>query len=136
MNIYFGNFVITVSTLMVCAIVFYIIYTAVKQKQIEHWGRRIALLALFGLVTCCFVAARDGYYLSVQASFNTAVTAGLFKIDSLQSTLCCIGGAIIAFSSLSSIFIKNSKYRKVMFFVLSSAIILKILIIEISRWLV
>ena len=136
MNIYFGDFVTTVSTLMVCAVVFYIIYTAVKQKQIEHWGRRIALLALFGLLTCCFVATRDDYYLSVQASFDSAVTAGLFKIDSLQSTLCCIGGAIIAFSSLTSIFIKSQKYRKAMFFVLSAAIILKIIIIEISRWLV
>lgn len=136
MNHYFGNFVTTVSTLMVCAVVFYIIYTAVKQKQIEHWGRRIALLALLGLATCCFVATRDGYYLSVQASFSTAVKAGLFKIDSIQSTLCCIGGAIIAFSSLSSIFIKSQKYRKVMFFVLSAAIVLKTLIIEISRWLV
>lgn len=121
---------------MVCAVVFYIIYTAIKQKQIEHWGRRISLLALFGLLTCCFVATRDSYYLSIQASFDTEVTAGLFKIDSLQSTLCCIGGAIIAFSSLSSVFIKSQKYRKAMFFVLSAAIIIKILIIEISRWLV
>lgn len=136
MNLYFGNFVTTVSTLMVCAVIFYIIYTAVKHKQIEHWGKRIALLALFGLVTCCFVAARDGYYLSVQASLSTAIKAGLFKIDSIQSTLCSIGGAIIAFSSLSSIFIKSQKYRKAMFFVLSLAIALKILIIEISRWLV
>ncbi|MFT9078294.1 hypothetical protein [Ethanoligenens sp.] len=136
MNMYFGNFVTAVSTLMVCALIAYIIYTAVKQKKIEHWGRRIALLAFFGLVTCCFVAVRDGYVLSVNASIDSAVKAGLFKIDSLQSTLCCIGGAIIAFSSISSIFVKNPKYRKAMFFVLSAAIIFKTLVVEISRWLV
>jgi hypothetical protein len=87
-------------------------------------------------VVCCFVAIRDGYHLSVQASFDAAITAGLFTLDSIQSNLCCIGGAIIALSSISSIFVKNQKYRKAMFFILSTVILLKALIIEISRWLV
>lgn len=136
MDIYFGDFVTTVSTLMICAAIAYIVYTAIKHKQIKFWGRRIALLALFGLVLCCFAATRDSYHLSVENFFDIADTTGVFAFDSIQSILCCIGGAIIAFSSLSSIFVKNQKYRKIMFFMLSTAIILKILIIEISRWIV
>lgn len=136
MSLYFRDFVSTVSTLMVACAVIYIFYSGIKNRQIQHWGRRIALLAIFGLVICCFVAVRDGYDKSVQAYFDSEVTAGLFTLDSIQSTLCCIGGAVIAFSSISSIFIKNAKYRKVMFFTLSSVVTLKILIVEISRWMV
>lgn len=133
---YFENFIATMSTIMVILALVYIIYSAINNKKVKYWGRKIALLALFGLVICCFVAVRDGYDKSVQSTFDMSVKAGIFTLDSIQSTLCCIGGAIIAFSSLSSIFIKNQKYRKAMFFVLSSAFIFKTLVIEISRWLV
>ncbi len=133
MELYFGNFVTTVSTLLIFAMVCFIVYTIFKREEIQFWGRRVAFIALYGLLICCFVATRDNYHLSVQASFDNTVTAGLFTIYSIQSTLCCIGGAIITFSSISSIFVRNQKYRKVMFFVLSAAIIFKILVIEISR---
>ena len=133
MGLYFGNLTALLSTILLLAMFVFIGYTLVKQKSIRKWGRRIASLALLGLIVCCFVAARDGYQLSVQASFDNAVTAGLFKVDSIQSTLCCIGGGIIALICLLSIFIKNQKFRKVVFFVLSSAIIIKMLVIEISR---
>lgn len=136
MNLYFGNFVVTMSTLLILATWAVIVFSLIKCKSIEFWGRRIVALSLLGLLVCCFVATRDGYHLSVQASFDSSVDAGLFTINSIQSTLCCIGGGVIAFSSISSIFVKNQKYRKVMFFVLSSAIIIKTLIIEISRWMV
>jgi len=107
-----------------------------KHSAVEHWRRRIAVLTVLGLVVCCFVAARDGYHLSVQSSFDETVSAGLFTLNSIQSVLCCIGGGVIAFSSISSIFVKNKKYHKAMFFILSFAFIFKTLVIEISRWLV
>lgn len=133
MNLLIGDFTTTVSTILVATAWVFIIYTAIKQKEITRWGRRIGALMLLGWIICCFVATRDGYHLSVQASFDDSVNPGLFTIDSIQSNLCCIGGAVIAFSGLSSIFVKNQKYRKVMFFVMSSAIIVKTLVIEISR---
>lgn len=135
-SLYFGNFVTTASTVLVLAAWGYIAFTMVKHKSVEFWGRRVATLALLGLLVCCFVATRDGYHLSVQASFDASVVAGLFTIASIQSTLCCIGGAVIAFSSISSIFVKNQKYRKAMFFALACTIIIKTVIIEVSRWLV
>lgn len=66
MNLYFGNFVTTASTILVLVLWAFIVYSVVKQKEVEHWGRRIAGLALFGLLVCCFVATRDGYHLSVK----------------------------------------------------------------------
>ena len=133
---YFGNFVTTISTILVVIACIYIVCTIRKRNQIEYWGRRIAFLAILGLLICCFVAARDGYHLSVQASFNTSVEPGIFTIDSIQSTACCLGGAVIAFASLSGILIRNQKYRSVMFLVLSGTMIIKMLIIEISRWII
>ena len=136
MNLYFGTTVSTISTLLIISLITYIIYSTLKRDTVHYWGRKTALLASFGLIVCCFVATRDGYDKSVQASFDPTITSGVFSITSIQSTLCCIGGAIIAFASFSSIFVKNQKYRKVMFFTLCIAILIKILVIEISRWVV
>lgn len=136
MNLYFGNFVVTMSTVLVLVTWGFIFLTLVKQKCYEFWGRRVAALAFLGLLVCCFVATRDGYHLSVQASFDESVAAGLFTITSIQSILCCIGGAIIVFSLITSIFVKNQKYRKAMFFVLGGAVIFKTVVIEVSRWMV
>lgn len=134
MNLYFGDFVTTVSTILVLMVWGFIFFSLARHKKIEFWGRRIAVLALAGLLACCFVVMRDGYHLSVQASMDESVGAGLFDVSSIQSILCCIGGAIIMVSSVSAIFVKNQKYRKVLFFVLSCVTILKTLLIEISRW--
>lgn len=135
MNLYFGDIISTTSTLLVFGAFIYIGMIVTKQKKIDKWGRKIAVLVLWGLVICCFVAMRDGYHLSVQASMDSNITAGLFTLESIQSTLCCIGGAIIAFCSLSSIFIRKQKYRKIMFMILSATMLLKTLIIELSRLL-
>lgn len=136
MSLYFGGIIETVSTFLVVATVVYIVFTVARHKNVEYWGRKITVLAVVGLVLCCFVATRDGYHLSVQASFDDTVEAGVFAINSIQSYLCSIGGAVISLSVISSIVVRKQKYRKVMFFVLSMTVVLKIFVIEISRWMV
>lgn len=133
MNLYFGDAISTISTLLVIGAFIYIGLIVSMQKKIDNWGRKIAVLVLWGIVICCFVAIRDSYHLSVQASMDNNVTAGLFTLESIQSILCSIGGAIIAFYSLSSIFIRKQKYRKIMFMILSATMLIKTLIIEVSR---
>lgn len=133
MNLYFGNLLTTISTLLVVGVFIYIGFTISKQKEIKRWGKKVAILVLWGLVVCCFVAVRDGYYLSVQASMDSSIAAGIFTLKSIQSTLCCIGGAIIAFCSISSIFIRKERYWKIIFMILSATMLSKTLIIEISR---
>lgn len=136
MSLYFGGIVETISTFLILATVLYILFTIVRHKNIEYWGRKIAMLAVIGLVVCCFVATRDGYHLSVQASFDDTIKAGLFTIDSIQSILCSIGGGVIALSVILSFFIRNQRIRKIIFFVLSITIVFKVFVIEISRWMV
>ncbi|PHV69942.1 hypothetical protein CS063_13240 [Sporanaerobium hydrogeniformans] len=134
MNLYFGNVASIFSTILIAITLSYIVLTTANRTKIIYWGRRIGTLAGLGLLVCCFVATRDGYDLSVQASFNDNIVAGLFTLNSIQSKICCIGGGVIALSSFSSIFIKNQKYREVIFYILATAIIVKTFIIEISRW--
>lgn len=133
MNLYFGSFVSIVSTLLVIGVFVYIGITIAKRNEVQSWGKRITILAIWGLLVCIFVATRDGYYLSVQAAMDTAVFPGVFTLSSIQSTLCCIGGAVIGYCALSSIFIRKQRYWKAMFYILSAAILFKTLVIEISR---
>lgn len=130
---YFSNATTSISTLLLISLLGFISYRLWSHKKVDRWGRQIAILSGFGLLLCCFAATRDNYHLSVQASMNTNIEPGLFTIDSIQSTLCCIAGAIIMFATLTSIFIKKQIYRKNMFFIISTAIIIKMLIIELSR---
>lgn len=133
MNLFFGNLPSVISTVLVIGIMIFAGTTIINRSHINKWGTRVLILALWGLLICVFVAIRDDYVLSVQASMDTGVESGLFALDSIQSTICCIAGAIIAFCSITSIFIRKQKYWKLMFYILSVAIVFKILVIEISR---
>jgi hypothetical protein len=135
MNLYFGDITTTISTLLVFSILIFIGIITAKHKKVKLWGKQIAVLVIWGLIVCIAVALRDKYHLSVQASIDPKILPGLFTIESIQSTLCCLGGAVIAFCSISSIFIRKQGYRKVMFFILSGTILFKIFVIEISRFI-
>lgn len=103
------------------------IMTSTKHREIKKWGQKTLILAITGLLLCIFVVLRDGYATALQGGI------GVFSLESLQINLAYLGGVVIGFSTFSSIFIHNQKYRKIMFFVLSGAIIFKIGLIEISR---
>jgi hypothetical protein len=133
LNLFFTNTATVISTILVLGVLIFSIKTIINQKKINHWGRRVALLFVSGLLVCIFVAIRDNYHLSVMNITNPNIAPGVFTAESIQSTLCCLGGAIIAFCSLSSIFIRRQGYLKTMFFILYATIILKTLVIEISR---
>ena len=99
----------------------------------KFWGKKIIIIVLVGLMLCIFAALRDEYYLSVQSADDDSVSPGLFSIDSVQSKLACIGGAIIAFCSITAIFIREQNYRKAIFFIISFIMACKVFIIEFSR---
>lgn len=130
---YFSNGIEIVTTVTLCLLIAYILFHVIKGKSVKCWGRRTALLAAFGLLVCCFAATRDNYHLSVQASFDKSVSAGLFTLQSIQSTLGAIGGGIIALSGICSIFLKKQKTRRILFYLMSVEIIMKIIVVEISR---
>jgi len=126
-TLFLGDLWSILSTVLLLAVLIYIIITSTKHREIEKWGRKTLILAITGLLLCIFVVLRDDYAEALQDG------TGLFSLESLQINLAYLGGAVIGFSTLSSIFIRNQKYRKITFFILSGSIIFKIGLIEISR---
>lgn len=135
-NLFLGDLSSILSTALLIIILAFIIYSIINSSKITNWRFRIIFLAITGLLLCIFAATRDNYVLSVQGMIDGTGTSGIFSTDSFQSNIACLGGAIIAFLSLSGIFVRNEKYRKIMFFILSSAIIFKACLIEISKILI
>lgn len=59
MKLYFGNVVTTTTTVMILALLGFIGYSVYNRANIKYWERRSAAVLIFGLVVCCFAAARD-----------------------------------------------------------------------------
>jgi hypothetical protein len=127
------NFYPAAALILMAGLIVFIAITAIKQKGIKNWGRRIAILVFWGLAVCILAAVRDGYHLSVQASADSGVLPGLFSVGSIQSTVCCILGGILAVGSVFAAFVRKQEFRRAVFFVLSGAAVIKALIIEISK---
>lgn len=130
---YFGDSLSTITSLLIIGVLSYMIVTVSIHRRISLWGKRVAILSVWGFAACVFAAARDSYYLSVQASSNPGITPGLFAADSAQSILGSLGGAIIVLFALLCLPIRNQKFRKAVFFVVSVITAAKILLVEIAR---
>lgn len=125
MTLLFGGWIETISSISILGMLVFIGITIAKYKSIDKWGRRIGAFMVWGLLVCIFVATRDGYGFS---------SIPVIAMDSIQSTLCCIGGGLLALLSISSIFIKKQRYRKFCFFALSCVFIAKMFVIEAYRF--
>ena len=74
MRLYFGNAVTTATTLMILALLGFIGWSVWGRAVIQYWGRRSVLLLVFGLVVCCFAAARDGLDKTIQHAIDGSCT--------------------------------------------------------------
>lgn len=94
MKLYFGNTVTTVTTLMILALLGFIGYSVCSRAHITFWGRRSAVLLVFGLAVCCFAAARDGLDKTIQHAIDGSCAPGLFPLVSVPTVAGCIGAAL------------------------------------------
>ena len=78
MKLYFGNAVATATTLMILAMLGFIGFSVYNRESIQYWGRRSAFLLVFGLVACCFAAARDGLDKTIQNTIDGSCAPGVF----------------------------------------------------------
>ena len=90
MKLYFGNGVTTATTFMILAMLGFIGYSVFRRANIEYWGRRSTILLVFGLVVCCFAAARDGLDKTIQHTINGSCAPGLFPLVSIRNPFCQI----------------------------------------------
>ena len=133
MKLYFGNTVSTFTTLMILALLGFIVYSVYNRESIEHWGRRTAFVLVFGLLICCFAAARDGLDKTIQHTIDGSCAPGIFPLISVPTVIGCVGAFIILIAAIASPIAKTQKMREVWFYVMSGGALLKIVTMEVSR---
>ena len=133
MKLYFGNTTTTVTTVMILALLSYIGYSFINRTNIQYWGLRSLLLLVFGLVICCFAAARDGLDKTIQCAIDGSCAPGIFPLVSVPTIIGCIGALIIIVAAIATPIAKTQRAREVWFFLMSGGAVLKIVTMEIAR---
>ena len=135
MRLYFGNAVTTATTLMILALLGFIGWSVFNRAVIQYWGRRSVLLLVFGLVVCCFAAARDGLDKTIQHAIDGSCAPGLFQLVSIPTIVGCVGALLIIIAAIATPIAKTQKMREVWFYVMSGGAVLKIVTMELARLL-
>lgn len=102
MKLYFGRAVTTATTLMILALLGFIGYSAVNHADIQYWGRRSAILLVFGLVVCCFAAAQDGLDKNIQSAIDGSCAPVLFPLVNVPTIVGCVGAALIVMAAVAT----------------------------------
>ena len=133
MKLYFGNAVTTATTLMILALLGYIGFSVWNRGNIACWGRRTLLLLVFGLVVCCFAAARDGLDKTIQHTIDGSCAPGVFPLVSVPTVVGCAGALLIVVAAIATPIARTQKMRELWFYVMSGGAVLKIATMEIAR---
>ena len=133
MKLYFGSAVTTATTLMILALLGFIGYSLYNRDSIQYWGRRSTVLLAFGLVVCCFAAARDGLDKTIQHAIDGSCAPGLFPLVSVPTIVGCVGALLIIIAAIATPIAKTQKMREIWFYVMSGGAVLKIVTMEIAR---
>lgn len=133
MKLYFGNAVTTVTTLMILALLGFIGYSVCSRAHITYWGRRSAVLLVFGLAVCCFAAARDRLDKTIQHAIDGSCAPGLFPLVSVPTVAGCIGAALIIIAAVATPIAKTQRAREIWFYIMSGGAASKIVTMELAR---
>ena len=133
MKLYFGNAITTATTLMILVLLGFISWSVHNRTSIQYWGRRSIVLLVFGLVICCFAAARDGLDKTIQNAIDGSCAPGLFPLVSIPTIVGCVGALLIIIAAIATPIAKTQKVREAWFYVMSSGAVLKIATMEIAR---
>ena len=133
MKLYFGNAVTAATTVMILALLGFIGYSVFNRADILYWGRRSAILLVFGLVVCCFAAARDGLNKTIQHAIDGSCAPGLFPLVSVPTIIGCIGALLIIIAAVATPIAKTQHSREIWFYVMSGGAVLKIATMELAR---
>ena len=125
MKLYFGNAVTTATTLMILALLGYIGFSVWNRGNIACWGRRTLLLLVFGLVVCCFAAARDGLDKTIQHTIDGSCAPGVFPLVSVPTVVGCAGALLIVVAAIATPIARTQKMRELWFYVISMVAIFR-----------
>ena len=90
-------------------------------------------MLVFGLVICCFAAARDGLDKTIQHAIDGSCASGVFPLVSVPTIVGCVGALLIIVAAIATPIAKTQKMREVWFYVMSGGAVLKIVTMEIAR---
>ncbi len=133
MKLFFGNTVTTVTTLMIAGLLGFVGWSAFNRDNIAFWGRRSAFLLIYGLVVCCFAAARDGLDKTIQCAIDGSCEPGIFRLVSIPMVVGCAGALLILVAAVATPIAKTQHARQIWFYLMSGGATLKILTMEIAR---
>ena len=132
-KLYFGDTTTITTTIMILGLVVFIGYTIVNRGSVQHWGMRGLLLLVFGLVVCCFAAARDGLDKTIQSSIDGSCAAGLFPLVGIPTVIGCIGALVIIASAIAMLIVSSQQAKELCFWLMASGVAAKIVVVEIAR---
>ncbi len=132
-RLYFGNAITTATTIMILAILVYIGYSVINSNSVQFWGRRSAIVLVFGLVICCFAAARDGLDRTIQHAIDGSCEPGIFGLISVPTVIGCVGAFLIIVAAVATPISKSQHMREIWFYIMSGGALLKILTMEFAR---
>ena len=133
MKLYFGDGITLVTTVMIIILLGFIGYSIWNRNIITFWGRRTLLLFALGLVICCLAATRDGLDQTIQYAIDGSCAPGLFSLISIPTMIGCIGAAMIIVAFIATPITKSQHMREILFYIMSSGILLKVIVIEFVR---
>lgn len=133
MNLYFGNRLTLITTLLIAAILIYMAVLIKNQDKIKRWGLHTLVLLFFGLEICIQASTRDNFHLSVQNFIDGSTVPGLYNFLSIPALIGAVFAGGIIISSLCILFNKRGDRKKFFCKILISCITGKILILEICR---
>ena len=136
MKFYLGNKTAGITTLLLIGLIGWIGYTMKNRAEIRGWGWRVLALFAFGLIVCCFAAARDGLDRTIQCAIDGSCDPGLFPLMSIPTAAGCIGAAVIVLAALAALVSRSQHVREICFAVMSGGMAFKIAVIELSRLII
>lgn len=125
--------VTTVTTLMILSLLGFIGYSVYHRDQVNFWGRRSLLVLVYGLVICCFAAARDGLDKTIQFTIDGSCEPGIFSLVSIPNIVGCVGAAIIIVAAIATPIAKSQRVREIWFYMMSVGVLLKVAVMEVAR---
>lgn len=133
MKLYFGNAVTTATTAMIILLAGFIGYSIYNRANIHYWGRRSLFVLAYGLVICCFAAARDGLDKTIQFTIDGSCAPGIFSLVSVPNIVGCLGAAIIMIAAIATPIARSQHMREIWFYMMSGGVVLKVAVVEIAR---
>ncbi len=118
---------------MILALLGFIGWSVFSRGTVQYWGRRTVFVLIFGLVICCFAAARDGLDKTIQHAIDGSCALGLFPLVSIPTIVGCIGALLIVVAAIATPIAKTQHWREIWFYLMSGGAVLKIVTMEIAR---